>query len=316
MRKLYLLKSIILLLYFAVIFLSALFLSSSSVFASDVVINEFLVDPDSDQWVELYNKSSSAVDIGGWFIDDSTGTEKFVIPNGLTISPGEFKVFESTYFNLNRATADTIKLLNGSSLEDSYFYNTGPGVNYSFGRDVDGTGNWVIFSSPTKGSTNNNSTSVPTPTFTSTPTVTPTKTPTPTPTLKPTSTPKPTPTTKPTTTSKPSSADKTTTGSTQTPTQKRSENSFVSEETKSSDLAKNSGSESAMPTSILGESTLSAKENLASGSASSNEKFLASSQNNFSKALVGLGIIIFLSSCGILAFRAYKGKHESNSNNI
>lgn len=161
------------------------------VFAGDIVINEFLVDPEASQWVELYNKGSASRDISGWFIDDSGRSQKFTIPSGTVINPLEYKIFESSLFNLNRSSADTIRLLNGSVEEDSYSYNNGPGENYTFGRDVDGAGSWVAFSFPTKGSANSSSTPLPTATIVPTATLTPTKTPSPTTPPTPTKTPTP-----------------------------------------------------------------------------------------------------------------------------
>ena len=163
------------------------FLFPQKVFAGDVVINEFLVDPDVSQWVELYNKGTAPIDISGWFIDDSGGTQKYTIEQNTIIGQGEFKVFESGLFNLNRTTPDTIRLLNGSTIEDSYSYDTGPGPNNTYGRQTDGIGSFVVFTSPTKESSNNTSSPAPTATPTSTPTPSPTSTPTP----APTSTPKP-----------------------------------------------------------------------------------------------------------------------------
>lgn len=173
-----------------------------NIFAADVVLNEFLVDPTNGQWVELYNTSSNSVDISGWYIDDSGGSEKFTIPTGTTIAPQELKVFESNSFNLNKSSSDTVQLLNGGVVIDSYLYDTGPGANASYGRVSDGIGNWVIFNAPTKGSTNNTAVAAPTITPTSIP---PTATTVPTPTLKLTATPKP-PT--PTVTPKPSATPK------------------------------------------------------------------------------------------------------------
>lgn len=276
-----------------------------TVFATDVVINEFLVDPDLQQWVELYNKGTEIINISGWFIDDNGGTQKFTIPSGTDINPSEFKIFESSYFNLNWTSEDTINLLNGATLEDSYSYLTGPGLNNSYGRDVDGVGNWVVFNSPTKGSTNNTSTPVPTatptiiPSATPTNTPTPTKTPTPTPTTKPTSTPKVPPPTK-----------------TPTPT------TIKSVVTASPILLANDVQEStqeALPTSILGESTESAANNVSPTNnpkikkqpSSKETKTLEGSNDNLSKILIGIGVI-FLISCGILAFRSYIKSRKEN----
>src|SRR3989344_7505144 len=172
-------KALPICLYF---FLYFFILLPQKVLAGDVVINEFLVDPDSSQWVELYNKGTTPIDIGSWFIDDNGGSQKFTIPGGTLINPSEYKFFESFFLNLNRTTADTVQLLNDVSLEDSYSYTTGPGSNKSYGRDIDGVGGWAIFNNPTKGSTNNSSSPMPVPTSAPAPTPKPTPFPTPTPT--------------------------------------------------------------------------------------------------------------------------------------
>lgn len=172
---------------FLVVFTSLfLFFSSSKVFAGDIVINEFAVA--SSQWVELYNKGSSTINISGWFIDDSGGSQKYTIPDNTTLAPSEFKVFESGIFNFNTASTDVAQLVNGSNVEDSYSYPSGPN-GATYGRQSDGGNDWVVFATDTKGSSNNSATVVPTPTLTPSPTLTPTKVPTPTktPTTMPTS---------------------------------------------------------------------------------------------------------------------------------
>lgn len=187
--------------FFSWVIFTSLFLSfsSSRVFAGDIVINEFAVEP--SQWVELYNKGSSTLNISGWFIDDSGGSQKYTIPDNTTLTPSEFRVFESGIFNFNTASTDVAQLLNGSNVEDSYSYPSAPN-GASYGRQSDGGNDWVVFATETKGSSNNSAVIVPTPTFTPSPTLTPTKvpntptptkTPTPTPTTKAASTPSPTP---------------------------------------------------------------------------------------------------------------------------
>lgn len=273
------------------IFLGFFFFSSTPVSAGDVVINEFLVDPDADQWVELYNKGTESIDISGWFIDDSGGSEKYTIPIGTTIGSLEFKIFESRLFNLNRISADTIRLLNSSSLEDSYLYNTGPGVNKSYGRQTDGASNWVIFDSPTKGSSNNLSTPVPI----STPTSTPIPTSTSVPTKKPVPTYKPMP-------------------------QSSSTDSNIKTISSTQKLAGESGKPliavENMPTSILGESTVAG---MTTASAKSDTKLketknLSSKENNISKILIGTGLV-FIIFCAILASRIYR-KSQNRSENV
>lgn len=60
-----------------------------------VVINELLAnspagDPD---WIELYNKTSTTIDLGGWFISDSNDNKfKYEIAQGTTLSPNGYLV--------------------------------------------------------------------------------------------------------------------------------------------------------------------------------------------------------------------------------
>lgn len=268
-----------------------------TIFAGEVVINEFLVDPDSEQWVELYNKGTESVDISGWFIDDDGRTQKFTIPSGTTINPSEFKVFESGNFNLDWASGDTAKLLNGASIEDSYSYDIGPGENNTYGRQTDGVGDWVVFNSPTKSSTNNSSTPVPTPTPTPTPTSVPTNTPTPT--KIPTPTKVPTPTKNPTPTKSPSSTPTPTKSSmlSPTPTLKPTIASSVSP-TSSKKLSAVSPS-----IAVLGESTENSTKNLKE----EEEISRTTSKNSFPVIFIVLGIV-FISACGILGFWKFRKK--------
>ena len=75
----------------------------------DVVINEFMASNDMtqvdqdfeyDDWIELYNRSSSPVNIGGWFLsDDGSDLAKYRIPLD-TVLPanGYLTFFEDTNF--------------------------------------------------------------------------------------------------------------------------------------------------------------------------------------------------------------------------
>lgn len=291
-------KTTVLLLIFFIFF------PKTVAFASDIVINEFLVDPSSSQWVELYNKGNSTFDISGWFIDDNGGTQKFTVPNGTTINAGEFKVFESSLFNLNVSSGDIIKLLNGSTVEDSYSYSSGPGENKSYGRQTDGIGEWAVFSTPTKGSSNNSSVPVPTPTLT--PTVVPTLTNTPT----PTSTPKPTPTPKPPTSiPKISPTIFNTSTIVSNPT-----DVLVSSKNKSDEL--NEEESISLPPDVLGENigsktaeALSLKNDSTPSPQTTIAKNVKEEDNIFPKIIIAAGVI-FLSACAILVFRSFKKERK------
>lgn len=197
-----------------VLFLLAFFLFVFPVYASDIVINEFQVEPSgASQWVELFNKGSSSQDISGWFIDDNGGSEKFTIPSGTMLEANSYISFQSGNFNWNTTTEDSARLLQSDTVIDQYNYLSSPGSGISFGRFPNGQ-EWGICT-PTKGVANETCT-FPTPTPTPTLTLTPTSIPTHTPTPVATSTSAPTATKTPT--SAPTSAGST---PTRTPTPKK-----------------------------------------------------------------------------------------------
>lgn len=290
-------KSYLIVLFIGLLFV---FLLPQDVFAqNDVIINEFLVEPDAQQWVELFNQGVTSVDISGWFIDDNGGTQKFTIPSGTSIAPGEFKVFESSSFNLNTASADEVRLFNGATIEDSYAYNKSPGNGISYGRVVDGSNSWGIFANPTKGSTNNVTT--PLPTATATPTEVPTPTRTPTPTKVPTPTHTPTPTKSPTPTKVPTSTNIPT--STKIPTQSPT-HSASSEQSKTS-LFVSPATNSAYPNAVLGASTSAyptpPKREV--------KTLVKSSTNNPIGAVTFIIAAVFFIACGILVYWQKRRKY-------
>jgi len=172
----------------------------SSVFAADVVLNEFQVDPSSSQWVELYNTSASTVDISGWIIDDSgSPSTKYTISQNTILPSNTCLTFTSGNFNFNTASSDSAQLISGSTVIDVYSYSKSAGNGVSFGRIPDGTGGWISMS-PSSGSLNATGDPCIPPV---TPTPTPTNTPTPTPTPTPSATSAPTATSVPTSTRTP-----------------------------------------------------------------------------------------------------------------
>ena len=68
-----------------------------------VVINEVLAHTDPPQFdaIELYNSSSSAVDISGWFLSDSdTQLEKYRIPDDTVLGPGQYYKVDGRDFDI------------------------------------------------------------------------------------------------------------------------------------------------------------------------------------------------------------------------
>lgn len=145
----------------------------TKVLASSIVLNELLPHPSSaNDWIELYNPTSSAVDLSNWTIVDSTSTIKTL--SGI-ISPSGFLVFEVT--NRLNNSADTIYLKDSSGITiDQYSYSQDPGIDRSYGRSPDG-GSWATLSS-SKGVSNPSISSPPSPTPSPNPTVGPSPSPT------------------------------------------------------------------------------------------------------------------------------------------
>jgi hypothetical protein len=145
-----------------------------------LVINEFLArndlgitDPQghNDDWIEIYNCGHETINIGGMYLtDDLSESTKWRIPNDnpsvTTLSPGDFLLIWADNdiadaglhagFELD-ADGEEIGLFDtdGVTLLDSItFGSQTPDVSY--GRDPDGTSNWVTLN-PTPGASNNGS---------------------------------------------------------------------------------------------------------------------------------------------------------------
>ncbi len=166
------------------------FLSSSTSAFAAIFINEFSSDSSTeDDWIEIYNSGPNSVDLGKYRLRDDSTSNKLDLEG--SINAGNFKVF-SWNSKLNK-TGDIIKLIliaDENNILDLVGYGdkgtdvAAPNDGQSAGRKSDGSMPWIIFSSPSKESSNATATPAPTPTPspapTEKPTPTPTKTPTPT----------------------------------------------------------------------------------------------------------------------------------------
>ena len=162
---------------------------------ASVVINEFQVKPSgSSQWIELYNNGGGSEDISGWVIDDEGSPDsKYTIASGTVLYASTCLSFQSGKFYWNPSSSDSVRLISGDNVVDKYTYSKSPESGVSFGRDPDGTGSFVSFTSPTRDHLNSSGLSC---LASATPTPSPTTTPIPipSPTAAPTATPTPTPT--------------------------------------------------------------------------------------------------------------------------
>jgi hypothetical protein len=145
-----------------------------------IIINEImadntrtLVDPDEPQeypdWIELYNPSSAAVNLGGMFLTDDPGdAQLFRIPDGVTIGPKGYLIFIAdgepeqgplhTNFRLSKG-GESVTLIDKAfrsfRLLDQVEYD-GLEADTSFGRFPNGGSAWRTLGAVTPGSFNLN----------------------------------------------------------------------------------------------------------------------------------------------------------------
>ena len=127
-----------------------------------VVINEVEIgDQMQDDWVELYNPTSEAVDIGGWVISSFLkGGQSFTIPSDTVLNPGEFIVYEKheDWFSFQSALVqihndgilvDYTTLIKDDVLDSQTWYRTYDGVKadsakfWKFGNSTKNASNQI-----------------------------------------------------------------------------------------------------------------------------------------------------------------------------
>ena len=78
---------------------------------SDVVVNELRANSVSPQvdTIELVNTSSAAINVGGWWLSDtSDNLEKFRIPDNIILQPGQYVDFDESKFDSSSPPAGDI----------------------------------------------------------------------------------------------------------------------------------------------------------------------------------------------------------------
>ncbi len=122
--------------------------------SADVFVNEFL--PNGDEWIELYNNGTTAVNLTGWTINDTLVSPSVIvtISDNTFIQPDNHLIFYVSS-ELNNS-GDTIKLIDNIGVViDEYIYSSDPGINVSTGRIHDGFAEWINFTIPTPNAANN-----------------------------------------------------------------------------------------------------------------------------------------------------------------
>lgn len=129
-----------------------------------VVINEVEANPaggdDGNEWVELYNPSGYAVDIGGWKVSSTSGqTVSVTISLGTILQPGKYKIVPSSSQWIDNE--DEQMILYDSNYREvdrtKVFFDTANDARtiqrYPNGRDTGSSSDWS-FKTETKGKAN------------------------------------------------------------------------------------------------------------------------------------------------------------------
>ena len=118
-------------------------------FIAPVVINEILTHTDFPvlDRIELFNPTSTNVNVGGWFLtDDPAVPKKYRITDGTTILPFSFVTFDESQFNTTPGTNNSFSL--NSSGEEVYLFSGDANTNltgYSHGLSFGPAANGVTF---------------------------------------------------------------------------------------------------------------------------------------------------------------------------
>ncbi|MBL0938332.1 MAG: lamin tail domain-containing protein [Gemmatimonadaceae bacterium] len=118
-------------------------------------VNEVESNGDTEDWVELYNTSSQAVNLSGYVFRDNDNTRGYTIPSGTTIPANGYLVLAESAFGFGLGAADEARLFapGGVTLVDSYSWTTHASTTY--GRCPNGTGAFATTTVSTRGTANN-----------------------------------------------------------------------------------------------------------------------------------------------------------------
>ncbi|RPI60379.1 MAG: T9SS C-terminal target domain-containing protein, partial [Ignavibacteriales bacterium] len=153
----------------------AIDIRASQIITNEIVINEFMADNgitiadpngEYDDWIELYNPTSSPINLTGRYLTDKKDNlikYQFTQPN-LVLNPNEYLLIWCdeqqeqqgihTNFKLS-ASGEFIALVENDAITVIDSISFGPQTtDISFGRLPDGADNWITMT-PTPGTTNN-----------------------------------------------------------------------------------------------------------------------------------------------------------------
>ena len=104
-------------------------------------------------WIELYNRGTSVVNLSGFVVKDNDDSRTTTLPAGTTIAAGGFLVIEEAQLGFGLGAADAARLFEPSgALVDSYTWTAHATTTY--GRCPDGTGPFATTAFATKAAVN------------------------------------------------------------------------------------------------------------------------------------------------------------------
>ncbi len=111
-----------------------------------------------DDWIELYNPTSSPIDLSSFVIKDNQDDHVFVVPAGTVIAPNGYLVFDTGsnpgQFDFGLGAPDAARLFDTfGRLVDSYAWDAHAATT-TYGRCPNGTGAFVNTTTVTKGTAN------------------------------------------------------------------------------------------------------------------------------------------------------------------
>ena len=119
-----------------------------------IKINEVKSNGDAlGGWVELLNPTAFTVDMSGWTLTDSNVLHSVPLPAGTTIPSHGYLLVDEANFPVGLAAVDAVHVFSRYGVQvDGYAWTATPAT--TLGRCPDGTGDFVVTSAATRGTTN------------------------------------------------------------------------------------------------------------------------------------------------------------------
>jgi len=161
-------KSIIIFLFIIIIFNN--FIKSENLFFNEIMSRNDIIHKDNDgdftDWIEIYNASTSQVNLDGYILTDNPNLLSKWTFGPITIFPDSFIIIYASdkdrsalvndlHTNFKIKSSGEVLILSDQNGEiiDSLFTGLIPS-NFSKGRQPDGSNNWVYFENPSPGKSN------------------------------------------------------------------------------------------------------------------------------------------------------------------